>query len=110
MQPKLVITSYEVSEETCRTRRYPHSMKRSEVYVWLENESIGENMMNRRNRPYTEWKKVVLPYLKEKLGRDNIKLSWDQHCGCRCPCSPGFRMTEGPMGMTIHIKVKYVTE
>jgi hypothetical protein len=27
------------------------------------------------------------------LSPEDIKLEWDQYCGCSCPCSPGYRVT-----------------
>ena len=29
----------------------------------------------------------------EKLTAADIKLTWDQYCGCSCPCSPGYRVS-----------------
>lgn len=64
----------------------------SRVYVWPEGESIMENLLNRRNRPYKEYRKL----LADQAFMQNAR--WSQHAGCRmCPCSPGFIL-----GTTFH--------
>ena len=66
------------------------------VYVHIKDESLLDDLNNRRQRPYTTWKKEVLP-LAAKLIFDEMglimssKISWSQKLGCSCPCSPGFR-------------------
>jgi len=82
------------------------------VYVDVPNETILENIANRRNRPWTEWKKHVMPTVMEALPEmfaasylqttngpwqmmrmhdSAIKPRWSQKAGCSmCPCSPGF--------------------
>jgi hypothetical protein len=70
------------------------------IYVHIENESILENLMNRRERTYTEYKKQVLPKVLETISQmdpdlfasiKDLKWGWDKNCGCSgCPCSPGF--------------------
>lgn len=73
-----------------RKRMTPH------LYIFPTGESIVENLINRRERPWTEWKKLVTPILL-KAGFaveeiHNIKPSWSQKCGCKCGCSPGFKL------------------
>ena len=70
------------------------------IYIWIGKESIIENLFNRRNRPYEDYKKFVIPKIMEHLRMNNpdkyellkdAKWSWNQNCGCSmCPCSPGF--------------------
>ena len=69
------------------------------LYVWVEDESVLENLQNRRNRPHTFYKKEIIPLIMEKLATlfpdiyDQVKdekWGWRQKCGCSCPCSPGF--------------------
>jgi len=70
------------------------------LYINVKNETIFENLVNRRSRPFTEYKKHVIPKVMESLRDTNPRLyeklkdakwSWDKHCGCSvCPCSPGF--------------------
>ena len=70
------------------------------IYVFVDNESIMDNLINRHSRPYEEYKKHVLPQVMKEIEKRDPKLfaqikdakwSWDKHCGCSmCPCSPGF--------------------
>ena len=69
------------------------------IYIFIENETILENLENRHNRPATVYKKEILPQVMEKLKNSNpdiynkfknSKIGWRQNCGCSCPCSPGF--------------------
>jgi hypothetical protein len=56
----------------------------SRVYVWPKGETILENLMNRRTRPYTEYRKLLAdqPFMKGAR--------WSRTAGCGCGCSPGF--------------------
>jgi len=64
---------------------------RGVVYIRQKGESIADNIVYRRFRPYTVWKKSVLPLLVEKYpALAKYKFSWCQRAGCFCPCSPGF--------------------
>ena len=70
------------------------------IYIFIENETILENLENRRNRPANVYKKEVLPQVMAKLQNSNpeiynklksSRIGWRQSCGCSmCPCSPGF--------------------
>jgi hypothetical protein len=42
----------------------------------------------------------------EKLTAKDIKLEWDQYCGCSCPCSPGYRVSFND-ALFIRPEVKY---
>jgi hypothetical protein len=65
--------------------------QRGVIYIWQKDESIADNLIYRRVRPYTVWRKQVLPLLVEKYPRlANFKFAWSQRAGCSCPCSPGF--------------------
>jgi len=90
---------------------------RPRIYVRPEGETIVENFLEgRHTRPYTLYKKEVLPQLFRVLGLggpgiDNrIKVSWSQKAGCSCPCSPGFIVKDGNVPFDIHVTVtdKYV--
>ena len=61
------------------------------IYFWPSKETTQENLVNRRNRPYKEWKKLI-PQVLEQLNIENpgYKWTWSQYAGCSCPCSPGF--------------------
>jgi len=63
------------------------------IYVSTEDYSVMENLVNRTNRPYQEWKPVVKKMLEDDFDIDTSKvtISWSQRAGCTmCPCSPGF--------------------
>ena len=80
-------------------RGEPHRTK-NKMYVWVDNETLFENIINRRNRPYQMYKKEVIPMVMELIKKKHpdyyndlkdTKWSWNQKCGCSmCPCSPGF--------------------
>lgn len=66
------------------------------VYVHIKTEGVMENLMNRRSRPYTTWKKELLPIAARLIEAETgltmeDKARWSQKLGCSCPCSPGFR-------------------
>lgn len=63
--------------------------KRPRVYVSICNESIFENLINRRSRPLKLFKQVATEALKQN-GITPKKMRWSQYAGCSCPCSPGF--------------------
>lgn len=81
-------------------RRGEKKMNAPKMYIFIENESIAENLVNRRNRPYTEYKKQIIPEVMKSLSKNqpevferikDVKWGWDKNCGCSgCPCSPGF--------------------
>lgn len=104
----------QIDVESFHSRQGEPHRNKNKIYVWLSKESIGDNLMNRRSRPYTEWKTEVIPmvmeWLKEKMPNHynelkTAKWGWRQNCGCgMCPCSPGFVSdTEGYI--TIHVNI-----
>ena len=66
------------------------------VFVDVANESLVENLENRRNRPVKVYRDIVKQALTEaEIGIKS--LLWSQHAGCTCACSPGFILTtDGP--------------
>lgn len=80
---KLIVTKL----ETRQTKQ-----KQSRIYVWPAGETIIQNLVNRRIRPFDEYRKVVIEELKKRnVQVSDIRLRWSKHAGCRmCPCSPGF--------------------
>lgn len=71
-----------------------HKRTTPHLYIFPTGETIVENLMNRKTRPWTEWKKMV-PQILKNAGLSfkeiqQIKPSWSQKCGCGCGCSPGF--------------------
>ena len=78
---------------------------KTRIYVSPEGENIMENIMNRRQRPHTFYRKEVLPKLFSQLGWSaNTKVKWSQFAGCSCPCSPGF-IVENTYGRDICVSV-----
>ena len=71
------------------SRRSPWGAMR--LYIWPEGETILENLRNRHERPYTTYKKLLVPKVLKRLGiTQTVKSRWSSTCGCSCPCSPGF--------------------
>jgi hypothetical protein len=66
--------------------------KPSRIYIWPKGETIMDNLNNRRQRPYTVYRKEVLPGVLASLGIkiEDAQLRWSRYAGCSCPCSPGF--------------------
>jgi hypothetical protein len=59
------------------------------LYVSVADETILDNLANRGRRPYNVYKSLIRSSgLGEILSLE--RLSWSQHAGCSCPCSPGF--------------------
>lgn len=71
-------------------RRISESRRKKSIsYIFLPRENVLENLMNRRNRPTTLYKKILLQ-LVEKTNIKIDKPKWEQKAGCGCGCSPGF--------------------
>lgn len=97
---KYTINSVNVRPETEFTRHGEPKKNRDKIYIWIKDETIIENLQNRRNRPYKDYKREVIPQLMEWIKDKKptvyellkwVRWGWDQHCGCSmCPCSPGF--------------------
>ena len=90
---------------------------RHKIYIFQDKESILENLIHRRNRPYKDYKEFVIPKVMEMLDfkfpshyRSVMKEKWGyrQNCGCSmCPCSPGFvgdNKTYDPLDIFVTIK------
>lgn len=79
-----VTISYVMSSKSNGYRAY----RKARAYVGVKNESLAENLVNRRNRPVVQYKKIV----QQVLWALNMetKFAWSQYAGCSCPCSPGF--------------------
>jgi len=59
------------------------------MYVSVKDESIIDNMLNRKRRPYSVYKTLIRGSLLEQVLRLG-DLRWSQYAGCSCSCSPGF--------------------
>ena len=89
------------------------SNSRPRVYIGIDGETLMQNLQNRRDRPYTIYKKEVLPTLFRKLGLNPKKVGWSQKAGCTmCPCSPGFIVQSRDIPYDIHVTItdKWVSE
>lgn len=64
--------------------------KQVRLYIW-HDETILENLVNRRNRPVQFYKDQIIPALiKQHPKLADATMRWSQKAGCRCGCSPGF--------------------
>lgn len=74
--------------------KYGRYGRKPRVYVSVADESLAENLENRRNRPVKVYRDIVKQALQEvEIGAE--KLLWSQYAGCTCACSPGFVLTTG---------------
>lgn len=80
--------------------------KATRIYIWPSNETISENLINRRSRPHEEWRMTIIPELIKRGFIDkDTKMTWDRFAGCTmCPCSPGFK-TNVKLGYDIHVGI-----
>ena len=80
---------------------------KTRIYFHPSSETVMENLMNRKSRPYNEYRKM-LPKLFEQLGWNDGKImpraKWSQFAGCSCPCSPGF-VVDNVYGRNIFVDV-----
>lgn len=59
------------------------------LYVSVADETVLDNLENRRRRPYNVYKKMIAASgISSVLNLESLR--WSQHAGCSCPCSPGF--------------------
>lgn len=89
--------------------------KKNRMFIFPEGENIVENLYNRFKRPYTVYKKDLLPMVMKRLQKDfpqvygeikGDKWSWNQYAGCTCGCSPGFIGTgRGSIGIYVTASV-----
>lgn len=90
---------------------------RHKIYIFHDKESIEENLISRRNRPYDDYKEFVIPKVMEMLDFKfqshyrsvmNEKWRFRQNCGCSsCPCSPGFignNKVSNPLDIFVTVK------
>lgn len=90
------IVNQEKRERTGKKFAYPR------VYFFPSKETVSEQFINRRARPYDEYRKL-LPLALMATGvpgdvsRDAI---WSQKAGCSCGCSPGFIIKRNISGLS----------
>lgn len=66
--------------------------RKPRIYVSPEGESLYDNLMSRRQRPSTMYRKLAVAAALRALGLPaDTKVTWSHYAGCTmCPCSPGF--------------------
>lgn len=75
-------------------RSYKYSYKKEyyqapRMYVSVADETIMDNLANRKRRPYNVYKTLI--HSSDIASVLNLSgLRWSQHAGCTCNCSPGF--------------------
>ena len=85
---------------------YKDWVKQTRIYVWPQGESLMDNLMNRKQRPFAQYKKEVIPSVLEAMGLPaDTKVRWSQYAGCSCPCSPGF-VVDGDSRRDVYVDVE----
>ena len=117
---KFKITSVSAQQESYYGRKGEPFRDRNKAYIFVSGESVIENLMNRRSRPYKFYQQNVLPIVlaevKEKYPDLQISLDpkdwgWRQSCGCSmCPCSPGFIQKNDYGVISISAEVEFYEE
>jgi len=117
---KFKIKSISAKQEYWSERKGEPFRDNNKCYIWVERESIVENLMNRRSRPYKFYQENVLPQILKEVNEKypeyristNVKdWGWRQKCGCSmCPCSPGFIQKNGSGTVTIQAEVEFFNE
>lgn len=97
--------------------------RRPRIHPWIKDYNPVKDIFEgeRYNKPYQD----IRPHLDEILaeairlapegafrmeGEQKPKIRWSQYAGCRCPCSPGFIITNMMSDYTIHVDYSYVKE
>lgn len=100
---------YGYSDYRGRYRRYRRASERPDghsiVYVSVSGETIFEQLINRRHRPYKALRPIVLEELT-KRGIEFTNIRWSQKAGCSCPCSPGFIIQGGDIGKNYWLTIE----
>ncbi len=91
---------------TLSTRTYwkyePHAYYAApRLYISVKDETIMENLANRKRRPYNVYKTLIHSSMLGQIF-DLGKLQWSQYAGCSCPCSPGFILPKQTINMGGH--------
>lgn len=83
-----------------------HIQVKTRVYIFIKDENILANIENRKNRPYSTYRKEVMPKVLEALKLPvDTKIKWSQYAGCTsCPCSPGF-IIEGDHSKEVFVSI-----
>lgn len=78
------------------------------IYFWPKNESVLENLQNRRSRPYSHYRRLFPKLVKMLRLKGELKANWSQYAGCTCGCSPAFIVSSiGNPGIHYDLHVKF---
>jgi hypothetical protein len=110
------ITQIKVTEVTASKypRKYEYKQQASDspyapsrVFVDF-GEDVWTHLANRRSRDYNTLRPLIAAKLIEQ-GIKFEKLSWNRYAGCSmCPCSGGFVLTNGEVGVDYWAKIETV--
>lgn len=99
-----------VEVEKRDAKKYKEMREKAKAYFFIENETLMENLENRRNRPYNEYRKMLPGVFKEAGFTEEqvagVKARWSQYAGCPCGCSPGFILEGLGRGFNIYVTIK----
>lgn len=91
MKYKIEVTKVEKNRGDWSRKGRAEYNKPTRIIIWPQGETIWENLNNRRQRPYTIWRKEVIPTVLKELDLPlDTKVRWSQKAGCSCGCSPSF--------------------
>ena len=93
-----------VREGTSRQDNIRPGASLPRLFVWVQDENILDNLMNRHARPVPTYRRAAKAALAG-LGYTNVRLRWSQKAGCSCPCSPGF-IVEGAGTCDIDVTIE----
>lgn len=102
------MTNFKITKVKVRNADKPFD--KLKIYIFTRGETILNNLENRRVRPYTLYKKEIIPQLiKQGVIKEGQKVRWSQNAGCSCGCSPGFIVDgEDAYGKEIFVDIKGV--
>lgn len=87
--------------------QYKERYRNTRVFIEIAKETILENLVERHDRPHTQWRKEVLPKVFSQLNLPpDTKVRWSQYAGCTCPCSPGFILNISLSRQDIHVVIE----
>jgi hypothetical protein len=80
------------------------------ISVWFEtqeDETVFEQLVNRRNRPHKEYRKHMDKILEACGLPEGTRLRWSQKEICACGCSPAF-LYNGWKDFSVRLSIKEV--
>jgi len=107
-----VPSRYGQGHYTCTER---DMTRKSRLSVYVQNESVLENFVNRRNRPVDEWRKILKERVLPRFGFPLVGLRWNPYAYCSCPCSPAFTLpgwfgVDGEVGRESYATIDFAVE